>query len=820
MTWMLRGLKLLSGLVLAGLLIVAAGAAIYRHLALPVTEGSLRVDGLRAAVEIERDAHGIPTIRAGSDDDAWFGLGFVHAQDRLWQLETHRRIAAGRLAEAFGAGAVDTDRFVRALGVHRRAEQQWQQASPAVRQMLTAYSAGINAYLGRHLRARPPEFLILGLRPEPWSPVDSIAWTTMMAWDLGGNWNTELLRMRLAQHMPVERIQQLLPPYPGEKPLPTADYRTVYGQLGIEASSAPATAGAWPAVADSGVEGAGSNNWVVAGSRSVTGKPLLANDPHLKLTAPALWYFARIEAPGLKVAGATMPGLPTVVLGQNEQVAWGWTNTGPDVQDLYLERVDRGDPRRYETPGGWASFESFDEVIEVRGGAPLRFTARRTRHGPVISDVPGITDGLTGAQDANGIAPYVLALRWTALDTDAASTLDAGLGFNRARSVDEFIAASADYVAPMQSMVVADAQRIAMVAAGRVPLRKPEHDLRGLAPAPGWDPKYDWDGYVPANATPRDRDPARGWIATANQRIHGPQYPHFITSEWAPPYRQQRIERLLAQRPLHTLDSLAAIQADVLSTATQRLLPWLRRARSDHPLAEPARRELEGFEGTMAAERAAPLIFWAWVRQLTRGVFADDIGTALFERQLATRSFREALELVLERDDTGWCNDGTTPEVETCARQSDAALTRALTDLQARWGSDVSAWRWGDAHAARAEHRPFSRVPKLAPWFELRTPVGGDTFTVNVARVALRPDPHTGELFLDEHGPSLRALYDLADRRRSRFMHSSGQSGLAFSGDYGGFVAPWARVEYLPVWGDGRAGDALRLEPADGAGGR
>jgi penicillin amidase len=818
MTWILRGLGLLIGLALTAACIVAGGALVYRHLALPVTTGQLTVTGLRAGLEIERDEHGIPTIRAASDDDAWFGLGFAHAQDRLWQLETHRRIGAGRLAEVFGASAVDSDRFLRVLGVRRRAEQQWAQASPAVRQLLTAYAAGINAYVREQLRARPPEYLILGLHPQEWTPVDSLAWSTMMAWDLGGNWGAELLRLRLAQRMPLERIRQLLPPYPGERPLETADYTQLYRRLGIGLdATAPAEARAglppMPWVADAAVEGAGSNNWVVAGARSVTGQPLLANDPHLRLSAPSLWYLARIEAPGLKVAGATMPGLPLVVLGQNRHIAWGYTNTGPDVQDLYLERIDRTDPRRYEAPGGWASFETFEEVIHVKDAPDLRFTARRSRHGPVLSDLPGLADGLTGEPDANGLRPYVLALRWTALDTDAARTLSAGLAFNHAASVDDFITASAEYLAPMQNMVVADAQRIAMVAAGRVPQRKPENDLRGLVPAPGWDPRYDWAGYVPADATPRERDPARGWIATANQRIHGPQYPHYITSEWMPPYRQQRIERLLAARPLHSLDSLAAIQADLLSTATQRLLPWLRRARSDHPLAEATLRELEGFEGTMSAERAAPLIFWAWVRQLTRGVFADDIGAALFERQYAHRSFRDALEGVLERDDASWCDDLGTAARETCATQADAALTRAVAELEAAHGPDVSQWRWGQAHAARAEHRPFSRVPWLARWFELRTPVGGDTYTVNVSRVGLRPDAVTGELFLAEHGPSLRALYDLSNPQRSRFMHSSGQSGLVFSGHYRSFVDPWARVEYLPVWGDGRKGSVLRLVP-------
>lgn len=811
--WLGRGIVALAALLLAAVT-VAAG---YVWLALPRTSGHLRAEGARERIAIERDAHGIPTIRAASPEDAWFGLGFVHAQDRLWQLETHKRIAAGRLAEAFGPAALETDKFLRALGVRRAAAAQWPRASPGVRGMLEAYAAGINAYLHAHLRARPPEFLVLGLQPDDWSPVDSLGWSTMMAWDLGGNWGAELLRMRLALKLPVERIDELLPPYPGERPLATLDYARLYRSLGVADTAAQRSAAAsvWP-VAEPGVEGLGSNNWVVAGKRSVTGSPLLANDPHLKLSAPGLWYFARLEAPGLHVAGATMPGLPLVVLGQNEHIAWGFTNTAPDVQDLYLERIDTGGKpaaarQRYETPEGWARFEQVDEVIKVKGGPDVAFTARRSRHGPVISDAGGATDGLTG-RDANG-ARFAIALRWTALDPDASATLDAGLAFNRARSVDEFIVASAGYVAPMQNMVVADGERIAMVAAGRVPLRRPDNDLKGLAPAPGWDAKYDWAGWLPPDLTPRERDPARGWIATANQRIHGADYPHFITSEWAAPYRQQRIERLLAARPLHGLDSLAAIQGDQLSLATQRLLPYLKRARSTHALAAAAQHQLEGFEGTMAAERAAPLIFYAWVRQLTLGVFADDIGPVLLDRQLGGRSFREALEGVLERDDTRWCDDVETAVLETCQTQIDAAFGRALDELQAAHGSDVAQWHWGQAHVARAEHRPLSRVPRLAPWFELRTPAGGDTYTVNAGRVGLRPDATTGELYLDEHGPGYRALYDLGDRRKSRFIHSSGQSGLVFSADYRAFLPLWARLEYVPVWGDGRPGRVLELAP-------
>lgn len=793
MVWIKRA----AWVALALLLLVALLLTAYWQRVLPRTQGELVLPGLQGELRIDRDPHGIPTIRAGSAHDAYFGLGVVHAQDRLWQLETHRRIGAGRLAEAFGEGALEADRFLRALGVRRAAAAQWQQLPAASRAALQAYAAGINAVLGNELKARPPEFWLLGVRPENWDPVDSLAWALMMAWDLGANWNTELLRLRLALQIPVDRIDQLLPPYPGDKPLPSADYARLFRGLKLDAGN---TATAWLRLPDiapaSGIEGVGSNNWVLDGSRSSSGKPLLANDPHLKLSTPALWYFARLEAPGLKVAGATMPGLPLVVLGQNEHIAWGFTNTGPDVQDLYLEQLDPLDPTIYRTPTGWARFDTASEVIKVKGQPDVTMTVRRTRHGPVISDA-GTTSDVLGPRDRPN---HALAMRWTALDADA-DPIATGLANHQAQSVAQFFEGARGFVAPMQNMVVADrAGHIGFIAPGRIPLRRPDNDLHGLVPAPGWEARYDWAGWLPADQTPRETDPARGFIATANQRVTPPGYAHFLTNDWALPYRQQRIEQLLQAKPKHSMADMAALQADVKSLAVPALLPWLQKATSPHPLAAAAQAQLAGFDGTMAADRAAPLIYWAWQRQLARGIFLDDVGEPMWQRGLATRTFQDALEGVLQRDDSSWCDDRATPAGETCAMQSGAALTRALDELQQRFGSDVAAWQWGRAHQARSEHRPFSRVKPLAKYFELRTPVGGDTFTVNVARVGLRPDTTSGELYLDEHGPSLRAIYDLGDPAQSRVMHSSGQSGIVFSPLYRSFVQPWAAVQYVPLW--------------------
>jgi penicillin amidase len=814
-----RAVAILLALLVAALLAVAATA--WR--ATPAHDGTLRVAGLRGELRIERDAHDIPTIRAASVEDAAFGVGFVHAQDRLWQLQTHLRIGAGRLAEAFGPAALDSDRFLRTLGVMRTARAQFERLPPESRRVLEAYAAGINAWQRQHLAVRPPEMLILGLPTEDWQPEVSLAWALMMAWDLGGNWTSELLRARLALTLARERVDELLPPYPGDRPLVTADYGALYRGLqlgGALALLSPERSDALLAAAPpSGIEGTGSNNWVLAGTRTTSGQPLLANDPHLKITTPALWYFARIEvagAGGFKVAGATMPGLPLVVLGQNERVAWGFTNTGPDVQDLYLEQFAPGDTSRVRQPdGSFAPLQTWTETIRVRGGAQVHHVARASRHGPLVSDAGGAAATL--ARDR-----HALALRWTALEAIDADPVAVALAFQRATSAAAFVdAATRGWVAPMQTMVVADRDgHIAIVAPGRVPVRRPDNDLKGLVPAPGWDARYDWAGQVPAHETPRESDPPRGWLASANQRIHGADYPHFLTSDWAAPYRQQRIEQLLAERERHSIDDMAAMQADQLSLATLKLLPALRAARSDHALAAVAQAALRGFDGRMRADSAAPLIVWAWSRQMVHGVFADELGGAeSFERVLGARSFRDALEGVLDRNDAWWCDDKRTPALaESCSQQAGAALTRALDELQQRFGADLARWRWGDAHQARSEHRPFSRVPMLARWFELREPTGGDTYTLNAGRVGVKPDAVTGELYLNEHAPSMRAIYDLGDPARSRFMHSTGQSGLPWSRHYRDFSRPWVDGRYLPLWGQpGSAVSTLVIQPAASA---
>jgi penicillin amidase len=818
-TWIRR----LGWLLLALLGLACVALAIYLLRAQPQQSGQRAASGLAAAVTIERDAHGVPTVKAGSWPDLAYGLGFVHGQDRAWQLESQRRIGRGELAEAFGATALDVDRFLRALGVRRAAEARWawlQRQTDADSQrsiaLLQAYSRGVNA--GRAAQARPPEMLILNLPLHDWTPIDSLAWALMMSWDLSGNWHHELLRLRLALQLPDEgpngrsalaRIHTLMPAYPGDRLPDTADYPALYRQLGLDPQRAEHVAAALQQQAPrSGVEGTGSNNWLVAGSRSATGSPLVANDPHLHLQSPALWYLARLEAPGLKVAGGTLPGLPFVVLGQNERIAWAFTNTGPDTQDLYLEELRELNGRtEIRTPTGWTAAQVHEERIRVKGAPDEVLRVRVGRHGPLISDA-GVGADLLAATGKR----YGLAMRWASLDPES-DPIAAGVGLNQAGSVDAFFGAARRFAAPMQNMLVADRDgHTGFIASALVPVRGPQHDLHGLAPAPGWEARYDWQGYLPLDAMPRDKNPARGWIATANQRTVPDDYPHHLSHEWALPYRQQRIEQLLQATPKHSLDSFAAMQADVHSLAAAPLLPWLKNARSAHALAPAAQAALRDFDGTMRADSAAPLIFWAWARQLTLGVFQDDLGAALFERAFATRSFRDALHERLAANDAAWCDDRRTPKAETCADQADAALTRALDELQARFGPDVGRWTWGQAHVAKGEHRPFSHVPALRPIFELRTPVGGDTYTVNVSRVDLHPD-WAGDVYTDDHGPSLRTLMDVANPARSRMVQSTGQSGLPWRATYRDLLPLWRDGRYLPLWSAEPPAHTLVLQP-------
>ncbi len=807
-------LRLAFALALLAVLAVA-GAYFTLLRSLPKDEGELRLGGLERPVEVARDSFGIPHIWAANLDDAVYALGFVHAQDRLWQMEVSRRTAAGRLAEIFGEKALETDRFLRTLGVKRAAQANFQHLDKETRALLETYAAGVNAFINMG-PVLPVEFWVTGAKLEPWTPADTLGWIKMMAWDLGGNWREELLRMRLSKTLPLARIHELLPPYPGESPPEIADLRRLYNGIekegvrlaGKKSGSDPdfisAKSGSDPDFSFP-QDGLGSNNWVVSGARSATGKPLLANDPHLGLTAPPVWYFAHISTPGYEAIGATLPGVPAIVLGRNSHFAWGFTNTGPDVQDLYIERLDGAG--NYLTPEGPKAFTHYDEVIKVKGGEDVRLQVRVSRHGPVISDVSRV------AQDAVPRG-HVLALQWTALREDDL-TMQAAVKISRAKDWPSFLAALRDYHSPQQNVVYADTQgNIGFVAAGRVPVRRPDNDLKGLAPAPGWLAKYDWTGFLPFAELPQSTNPADGVLLTANQRITPPGYTHYITSEWQPPYRARRIGELLSALPKHSVASFARIQGDVVSLPVREMLPRLARVK---PRSETARRALAllaKWDGTMAVGLPEPLIVSAWWREFSRAIYADELGEAFRGNWLLRAQFM--LNVLNDKDRQGrWCDNTRTKAAESCDDLLAATLDAALADLRKRYGEDMGAWRWGTAHYARHEHRPFGRVSWLAPWFDITVPTPGDAYTVNVGRNRLEDAAHP---FASTHAASLRAIYDLSNLDNSLYIHSGGQSGNVFSPYYKAFTQAWARGDYIPMVTDRRKIEAggvkrLRLVP-------
>ncbi len=781
--WALLGLVVLS---VAGL----GGGYLWLRQSLPQLDGEIRVAGLEASVTVVRDQWAIPHIEAESFEDAVFGLGFVHAQDRLWQMEFQRRVGAGRLAEIVGAAAVPTDRFMRTLGLYRRAAASFAHLAPATRAWLEAYAAGVNAYLATRRGPLPPEFLILRYdEVEPWTPADSLVWLRLMALDLGTNYLDELLRARLSTRLTDAQIADIWPDYPNDAPVTLAALTKGLG-LAALASVLPAPS----APRD------GSNAWALAGSRTRTGAPLLANDPHLGLEAPGIWYLAHLKTPEGEVIGATLPGVPAVVLGHNGTIAWGFTNTGADVEDLFVERLDAKDAGRYLTPDGSAPFAVRDELIKVKGGEPISIQVRETRHGPVLSDVLPDASTIFGKD-------RVLALAWTGLAEDD-RTADALVALDQARDWAGFVEATRAVGAPMQNILYADTGgHIGFIAPGRVPIRR-QGD--GRWPAPGWSGDHDWQGWVPFDALPRVLDPKDGRLFNANNKVVPDGYPYLLTADWEASYRARRLAELL-QGSGFDLADFAAIQADQYSPLAADLLPVMLEAKPASEAAAAAMRELRAWDRVMRPDGRAPLLFAAWYRELSRLIQADELGP-LFPAFWAVRP--RFMEQILKRRPV-WCDDIRTQAVETCAALASQALERALADLAHRYGADQGHWRWGDAHPARMTHPILGQLPLLGRLFNIEVPSGGGDTTVDVGHFAPRDEAHP---FASIHAATYRGLYDLADLDRSRWIAATGQSGNPLSGHYRDLTRLWARGETVlmtrrpEAYGRGAIG-RLRLGP-------
>jgi penicillin G amidase len=781
---MRRFLKLRLLLLLPVLALL--GGFLWLRSSLPQEEGRLVLPGLRAEARISRDEHGIPTIAAGDDRDAAFALGFVHAQDRLFQMDTLRRYGAGRLSEWFGPATLRADRFTRTLGLYRAAEQQFALLTPGLRAALDAYAAGINAYLTQHDGALPPEYQLLRVTPEPWRPADTLVWGKLMDLQLAANFRSELLHARLAQHLTPEQLDVLYPPYPHDAPVALGGTSAALRGLPLDAiyASLPTLVG--PTFA--------SNNWVVDGQHTVSGKPLLANDPHLGFSAPSVWYLARIETPDGRLEGVTAPGGPFVIIGHNARIAWGFTTTGGDVEDLFVERVDPENPARYLTPEGSQPFTTRQEVIRVKGADPFAFTVRATRHGPVVSD-------LGGGYAQTAAAGTVLALQATWLAEDD-HTPNALWGINRAGNWQEFRDALKEFVAPQQNMVYADVDgHIGFIAPARVPIRA-EGD--GWMPAPGWSGDHEWTGFIPFDDLPQALDPPGGRVVSANNKIVPDSYPYFLGRGWDLPNRAQRINELLDATPKQSPEASATIQADTLSPMAKDLLPLMLQVRPASKDAADALSRLKSWDRRMERDQTAPLLFAAWLRAFNRTVLADKLG-AVFDDYWGMHP--DVVHLILT-EHPEWCEDAAAEAPANCVPQLSAALDEALAELRQRYGDDMNSWQWGRAHQAQFTNQVWAKVPLIGGLIALGIPADGGYDTINRGATPVAGD----EPYADTHGSTLRMIVDLSDIAASRFMITPGQSGNPLSPHYGDLVQSWRDVTYL-TFGKAAVSHTLVLAP-------
>jgi penicillin amidase len=791
MKWVRRSLYVIGGLLVL-ILLVGAGGYLWLRTSLPQTTGSVVVPRLGAKVEIVRDGDGVVTIRAQSEADAFYALGFAHAQDRLFQMDMMRRLGAGRLSEVVGDATVSVDKTMRILGLYRAAEAGLAKLPNEMRVTMEAYAAGVNAFLDTHGGTLPPEFALLGYSPEPWRPGDSLVWGRLMALQLSGNWSEELLRYRLAARLTPAQLNDLWR-------APPAD------DLGIPQAEKPDDhAAAAPALPDVLREKGASNNFVVAGSRSATGKPLLANDPHLGLQSPIQWYLVRLETPTLTLVGATAPGVPMLVIGHNGQVAWSFVTTASDTQDLFFEKLLPGDPTHYLAPAGPLAFESRSEIIKVEGAEDIALTVRRSRHGPILSDAPSL-EWTDPAQ--------VLSLAWPGLEEDD-GTAAALYRMNRARNAGELLAAAVGFGSPMQNILYADTEgHIGFIAPGRMPLRK-KLNAASQMPAPGWTGDYDWTGYQPVDSLPQIADPEQGWIATANNDIRPEDYGRFLSGRWEAPYRYDRIAELLEETPRQTPDTLAAIQLDTVSLAAAEELPIMLSQYDRAPKfdikrissRETALELLRAWDFRVSRDRPEPLIFLTWLVELNRIVLSERLASS-FE-DYAASNLRHVVDLV-SADDLDWCGKQRAPEFNPCDERVRDALLSALAKLSSAYGSDPKAWRWGDAHQARFGHPIFDRIPILGALVRDPIATDGDDSTINRATPRVDFD---SVVFPDVHGAGLRAVFDLADLDRSRFIIAGGQSGNPLSAHYHDFIERWRDGRYVELRGEGA--DILTLMPS------
>ena len=795
----------------------------------PQHEGELELPELDAAVEVLRDKHGIPHIYAQTEADLWRAQGFVHAQDRLWQMEMNRRVALGRLAELFGPVALDADRFSRIVGFRRAAELELAAQDEATTATLGHYCEGVNAYIRSRKGKLAAEFNLLRRQPQEWSPLDILAFGKMMAWSLSINWESELIRLQLAAKLDSTLAADLEPDYPATNP-------TVAEGAGSEESLRMLhTAGlmlneyeqlkAWLPFGSQGM-GQGSNGWAVSGEKTNSGRTILCNDPHLVMTMPGAWYEMHLSCPppgasghGVHVSGASFAGAPGIIIGHNEQIAWGMTNAFPDVQDVYIERPHpqnvRGNPPRFEYDGEWEEATVVREEIYLRNRTrPHVEKVVITRHGPLLSELLKPQEGESGFPDDPVLTAAPLSLRW--IGHQPGKVVRAILRINRAQSWQEFDAALADWSAPSQVFVFADCEgNIAYRLAGAVPVRRSGN---GLVPAPGWSSSYEWDGLIPDDELPRLLNPTSGMIVTANNKITGDDYPHVLTFETMPGWRARRIEEMLGQKKRLSLRDMEQIQLDQTSLYAEALTPLLTGQLSDDPYVRVAVNMLQDWGYHMDQESAAALVFHYTLLHLLDLTFGQKLG-ATAEGYLGKgsspiflingfmlRAETRLLELLQKEEDSPWYADAASGRRRTREELIETALKLAVARLRRDVNPTPRKWAWGRMHQIRYSHT-LGSAPILG-WLFNRGPypIGGDGTTPN--QTAYMPELPPG---LVQVQASYRQILDVGNWDAAQGVTASGQSGHPVSRNYADQIPMWLEGAYHEMpWSRAAVEEAAR----------
>ncbi|WP_299924616.1 penicillin acylase family protein [uncultured Pelagimonas sp.] len=790
-------------LTVLAIVVIVLGGLTVRYLAgrsLPNYDKSLPVAGITADIEIVRDNAAVPHIMALSDRDAFFGLGYAHAEDRLWQMTVLRRTVQGRLSEIFGTRTIETDTLMRRLDLYPLAVKSVPHQDAATLDALEAYAAGVNARIteinSNSLGRGAPELFVFNAPIAPWQPADSIAIVKLMALQLSGHLREEVLRARTSLLLDDnQRLSDILPDMPGGGIAALPKYADLApGPLNRFAENQVSPT-FLPAIPERGLAGA-SNAWAAAPERSAGRGTLLANDPHLGLTAPSFWYLARLQLADGGVIGGSIPGVPTITVGRSENLAWGVTSSYLDDQDIFIEELNPDDPEQYRTPDGFKRFETRKSIINIKDAAPITVTLRWTDNGPVLP---------RSVFDIDAVTPpgHVATLSWTALSAQDTS-MTAAIGLMSAKSVEDALELSRAYVAPAQNLTLIDHDTVAMKLVGAMPRRDVGHQSQGRLPSPGWIAENRWQGVLPYTSNPEFLAPEGGIVGNTNNKTIDRAFPNHVSYDWGDSQRVQRWRGLMQGRKVHTRDSFIEAQLDTVSVTARTLLPLIGRdlwytgeAAAEGTPERQRQRALDllaNWNGEMNEHLPEPLIYSAWLRALQERLIRDDLGP------LADK-YRHVEPLFIERvfrDFSGaskWCDIIRSVKIESCSDISRLALDDALIWINETHGSALESLRWGDAHEATHEHPVLGKVPLVHLFMNITQSTSGGDHTLQRGRTSGKePEP-----FANVHSGAYRGVYDFADPDSSVFIISTGQSGHFLSRHYEDLGQLWRRGEYIPM---------------------